>query len=228
MKSEREILRKTKKDYNLISSHFSSTRKRPWRDFEFLFEDLQQGAEVLDLGCGNGRFFEVFKKKGVNYKGVDKAEKLIEKAKNKLPKVDFLVGDGLDLPFSANSFDYVFSVAVFHHLPSMESRIKFLKEIKRVLKSGGEARVSVWNLLETDKKVYFSDLGKKIIGKIGFRDLFLPWKNDKGEVVTERYYHAFKKKELKELAEKAGFVTKKVFIAGEGVKSNIFLFLEND
>lgn len=228
MNFDEYILKKTEKDYDLISDKFSETRNKPWKEFEFLFEEMPEGVRVLDLGCGNGRFYQIFKEKKVEYVGIDKSEKLIEKAKENFPEADFVVGDGLDMPFSNDEFDYVFSIAVFHHIPSEKMRIKFLKEIKRVLKKDGKLRLSVWNLISTNKKIYFKNIKEKITGKIGLRDVFLPWKNNQKEVVTRRYYHFFKEKELEKLAEKSGFEVEKIFSKGKGVKSNIFLFAKNE
>ncbi len=228
MNFQRYILEKTRKDYNLIGDKFSKTRNKPWKEFEFLFNELPEKADVLDLGCGNGRFFEVFDEKNVCYTGLDKSEKLILKAKERHPKADFEIGDGLDTPFPDNSFDYVFSIAVLHHIPSKVMRVSFLSEVKRILRPGGEARITVWNKIDGDKKIYFKNLKEKLSGKIGFRDAFIPWKNNRGEVVTERYYHFFTEKELVKTAKKAGLSVKKVFTKGSGVKSNIFLIAQNE
>jgi ubiquinone/menaquinone biosynthesis C-methylase UbiE len=224
MNNEENILNKTKRDYNLISNHFSETRKRPWDNFKFFFEGIPSRAKVLDLGCGNGRFNEFLE--GKDYTGLDKSGELIKKAKEKYPKQNFLVGDALNLPFEDNSFDYVISIAVIHHMPTKKTRKKFLKEIKRVLKSEGEARISTWNYLESKKSLYFKNLFKKVIGKIAFRDVFIPWHNQNGEVITKRYYHFFTIKELRKLFKKTEWKTK-IIKKGEGIRSNIFIFAEN-
>lgn len=221
---DKEILEKNRQDYNLISDHFSQTRNKPWESFKFLFKDIPAGVKVLDLGCGNGRFSEFLKK--TDYIGIDKSEKLIKEAKKKYPEAYFQVADALNLPFEDNKFDFVISVAVIHHMPSKETRLKFLKEIKRVLKADGEARITTWNRLEGDKKLYFNSLLKKITGKIGLRDVFLPWKNSKGKTITRRYYHFFTKKELRKLIKKTG-LKGKIIKKGEGVGSNIILILKH-
>lgn len=43
-----------------------------------------------------------------------------------------------------NYFDYAISIAVLHHLSTQERRTKALLEIKRCLKPGGRALVTVW------------------------------------------------------------------------------------
>lgn len=221
---DKKILEKIRQDYNLISEHFSQTRDKPWKDLKFLFENIPSKAKVLDLGCGNGRFSEFLEK--TNYTGIDKSEKLIEEARKRYPETDFKVGDGLDLPFKDNEFDFVVSVAVVHHMPSKETRLQFFKEIKRVLKNDGEARITTWNYLGESKKLYFKNLFQKIIGKLGFRDALIPWHDKDGNVMVKRYYHFFSKKELRSLIEKAG-LEGKISKKGEGIGSNIILTLRH-
>ncbi len=151
---------------------------------------------------------------------------MIKKAREKYPQKEFLVGDALDLPFEDNQFDYVFSIAVIHHMPTKKTRKKFLKEIKRVLKKDGQARISTWNYLENKKSLYFKNLFKKLIGKIGFRDAFIPWHNQEGEIITNRYYHFFTVSELKNLFKEVGFKIK-IIKKGKGIQSNIFIFAQN-
>jgi ubiquinone/menaquinone biosynthesis C-methylase UbiE len=129
------LLNKTKEDYNLISEEFSRTRWFVWEETKFLFSDyVKEGDRVLDIGCGNGRYFELLKIKNASYVGIDNSKNLIEEAKKKYPEADFKVADALDLPFNDNSFDKVYSIAVLHNVPSKELRAQFLKEAHRVLK----------------------------------------------------------------------------------------------
>ena len=46
--------------------------------------------------------------------------------------IDFLVGNGLNLPFEDNSFDIVYSNSTIEHLGTFENQIQFAKEIMRV------------------------------------------------------------------------------------------------
>ena len=60
------LLKKTIQDYNLIAEEFSRTRERIWPEMRFLFDEyLIPGEKILDIGCGNGRFLEIFKEKKV-------------------------------------------------------------------------------------------------------------------------------------------------------------------
>jgi len=221
------LLRKTKEDYNLIAEEFSSTRKEYWEEIKFLFEDyLIAGEKILDLGCGNGRWFELFQEKKVDYIGVDFSEKLLEIAKRIYPRAKFQVADALILPFPKNYFDKIYSIAVFHQIPSQQLRLEFLKEANRVLKPGGLLILSVWKF-QPIKEIFlllkYTIL--KILGqsKLDFKDVFEPW----GKKI-ERYYHCFSQEELENLVKKADFKIKDIGLVRneKGNRQNIYLITE--
>lgn len=221
------LINKTKSDYNLISGEFSITRKEAWQETDFLFNNyLTKGDKVLDLGCGNGRYYELFKNKEIDYIGVDSSEKLVNIAKEKYPAVKFQAEDALNLPFPDNHFDKIYSIAVLHHIPSKELRMEFLKESKRVLKKDGILILTVWKfhqLKEICSLIKYSIL--KLIGKskLDFKDILEPWGKK-----TDRYYHWFSKKELIILAKKSGFKIEKAGIIKnkKGNRENIYLVVE--
>lgn len=220
------MLNKTKENYNLISQDFSSKRQEIWEELKFLFEDLKKGEKILDLGCGNGRWFKIFKEKKVDYIGVDNSEKLIEIARLSFPEANFLVASALELPFEENYFDKVFAIALLHHIPSKEYRLKVLGEIKRILKLKGRLILTVWKACQKKEKLLlFKYTILKILGKskLDWRDVLLPWGKE-----VERYYHFFTKKELENLVKKAGFKILKSGVAKnkKGNRQNIFLVAE--
>ena len=218
------LLEKTRKDYNKIAEDFSSKRREVWEEMKFLFDNyLVPGERVLDLGCGNGRWFRVFENKSVEYFGVDFSEKLIEIAKKNYPNGKFQVADALNLPFPDNYFDKIYSIAVLHHIPSKNFRLRFLKEAKRVLKPGGLFILTVWKFHQRKEiSLLFKYTILKIIGKskLDFKDIFEPWGKE-----IERYYHCFSKRELMKLVKEANF---KIESSGlvknmKGNRQNIFL-----
>ena len=221
------LLAKVKSDYDVIADDFSGSREDVWEETGFLLEDyLKDGDRVLDLGCGNGRYFPLFRKRSVEYHGVDNSKKLIEIAKDKYPGADFLIADAFDLPFPADFFDKVYSIAVFHHIPSRELRVAFLKEARRVLKVGGSLTLTVWKFHKLEARcLLFKYTILKLIGKskLGWKDILEPWDNK-----AERYYHWFSGKELNGLAKKAGFKIKKsgLILNKKGNRRNIYLVAE--
>jgi ubiquinone/menaquinone biosynthesis C-methylase UbiE len=216
----KNLIEKTKEDFDKIAESFSESRKELWPEFEELKKYIKDGKKILDLGCGNGRLFQLFKDKNIEYLGVDSSEKLIEKAREKYGDY-FKVADILELPFSDNHFDSIWTIAVFHHIPSEQLRFKALKEIKRVLKKNGKVIMICWNLWQPNylKVLLKFTLIKLFKGsKLDFKDIFVPWKKTK----VQRYYHAFTKRELKGLFQKAGFQVEELrYLKRNEKKTNI-------
>ncbi|MEW5805260.1 MAG: methyltransferase domain-containing protein [Patescibacteria group bacterium] len=210
------LLGKTKKDYNLISQQFASTRQIVQRDIIELADLVNSGDKVLDSGCGSGRLYQVLKNKNIDYIGTDVSDALIRIARTQHSGARFLIADSLNLPFKPDSFDKVFSVAVLHHIPSKELRLRYLTEAYRVLMPGGLLILRVWNLWQA-KKAGWKKILKytvlKFLGKtrLDWLDIFAPWKNPEGKIVAELYFHCFTKNELKKLTEQAGFKIKKLW-----------------
>lgn len=212
-----ELVKKTKNDFDLIAKEFSQTRCYLWPELADSFQGfIKEEDKILDIGCGNGRLLDLFRGKKMSYIGIDNSEGQIKEAKAKYPEENFLVADALNLPFDNNIFDKVFSVAVFHEIPSSEFRRKFLKEIKRVLKENGLLFLTVWDLrFQLSLILKYSFL--KIIGrsKLDWKDVFIPW-GDK----AQRYYHIFSQGEIIKLVKKAGFG---IIKTGITKKRNIYL-----
>jgi len=221
------LLKKTTQDYNLIADEFSRTREKIWEETKFLFDNfVMPGDKVLDLGCGNGRYFEILKEKNIDYYGVDNSEKLIERAKKKFSGGKFQVVDAFNLPFPSNFFDKIYSIAVFHHIPSKEFRLQFLREAKRVLKPEGLLVLTCWKFHQL-KELFlifkFTILKLLTLSKLDFGDIFKPW----GKKI-KRYYHCFTQKELVKLLKTSGFKVKEKGIIRnkKGNRQNIYLIVE--
>ncbi len=212
-----KILEETEKGYDLISDKFSQTRKYFWRDLEFIKDCAKNGDKILDYGCGNGRLLELIGDKNIEYRGVDISQKLIDIASQKYgsDRKKFQKITGFDiLPFPDNYFNAVYSIAVFHHIPSKELRSKIIKELYRVVKPGGTVIITVWNLW---RKKYIKNIAinyfNKLINKskLDWDDCYISFKDNQGNIFW-RYHHAFTKKELKNLFLPAGFKIRKYAI----------------
>ncbi|MDO9579710.1 MAG: class I SAM-dependent methyltransferase [Bacteroidales bacterium] len=204
-----KILKQNEDNWQIMAEEFTKTRKWNWRELEFLSEYIKEDQKVLDLGCGNGRLYQLFQDKNIEYVGIDNSENLIKTARKQfnnltnkqLNKSTFLVADALNLGtrFPNNEFDIIVSVAFLHHIPSEKLRLKILKDCYSLLKPNGFLVLTVWNLFQW-KLIRRYHLYSLFWGR---RDVFVPWKA--GGKNIKRYHHVFTLSELKRLTKKAGF-----------------------
>ena len=209
--------------YNLIAGQFSETRKFNWLDFEEFLNYIKENDQVLDVGCGNGRFFELLAKKNIHYQGLDFSERLIEIARQKYPGQKFQVDSILNLPYADQTFDVVVCAATLHHIPSKDFRLKAMQEMSRILKPDGYLLMLNWNLWQYAWwKLHFKIVIKKIFCDlpIDFRDILKPWRNSQGEIVGKRYIHGFGFLELKKLGQACNLKSLEQFFNIKGKKTH--------
>ncbi len=194
-----KLLQLSEEEYNAYASEFSTTRTFFWRELEFLKEYVHDGGTVLDIGCGNGRLVDLFEGMPISYTGIDSSQKLITIAeKERGGKGTFIHTSALSLPFKDNSFDTVFSIAVLHHIPSLEYRMQFISEIGRVLKPGGTCVLTTWNILQWRfLKIHALHFFKKVFGlsPLDFGDVIIPFGKEK----RKRFVHAMTRQGLRTL-----------------------------
>jgi ubiquinone/menaquinone biosynthesis C-methylase UbiE len=117
----------------------------PWMR-EALGYDDTSGLGVLDVGCGQGIDLYHYATAGARATGIDLTPRHCELARQHLAVMggaaEVVNGDAERLPFDDATFDRVSSNGVLHHTPDMPAA---LREVLRVLKPGGEARIIVYN-----------------------------------------------------------------------------------
>ena len=94
--------------------------------------------ECLDVGCGVGLTDRFLLPEFGGLTGVDLSEESVAKAAESNPGGRYLPYDGTRLPFENHSFDLVFAINVFHHVPPPQ-RPGVAGEMARVVKRGGLA-----------------------------------------------------------------------------------------
>jgi SAM-dependent methyltransferase len=104
--------------------------------------DLNEELLLLDAGCGSGLFSYLAIQTGAQVIGVDAAPGLLEVARQRNPKNNFMEEDLEALPFAENSFDFV---AAFNSLQYAGNFENALKEATRVLKTGGRLVMGIWD-----------------------------------------------------------------------------------
>ena len=101
---------------------------------DLIAAQLNGGAvRGLDIGCGRGYYLEEFRQRSFAVFGVD-----LSAAQLRTPRTAgvAVAADALRLPFPDATFDFAYSVNLFHHLPSRELQRQALQEVRRVLKPG--------------------------------------------------------------------------------------------
>lgn len=220
-----KLLQHVAESYNQIANEFSDTRNHSWEEFKYFKKYLQPGAEIVDLGCGNGRLLEFlyqhYLSNDFHYIGIDNSSGLLSHAQKKYPRTVFLPGDQLAIPITDKSADIILNIAAFHHLPSYDLRFQALLEMNRILKPGGFLIITVWNLWQ--RKYFWQNLQAWLkfftsLGDYAPTDLFIPWKNGNGQTKSHRYYHNFLPFELNSFLSKAGFTIAESFSVRKGQK----------
>lgn len=202
--------------YNIIATDYVNKRSLYCDEWQSLFTFAKEGHKILDLGCGFGRLYNILQKKQVDYVGVDQSAGQLALAREMFPQAQFVEAEMTKLSFEDQYFDVIYCLRAFHHLPTVESRMMALGEMKRVLKKDGTVVMTNWNL--------YSDWGKKKFpenrgDKNG--DFMIPWKDNDGKVLGDRYYHGFTIEELNDLFKKAGLNILEEFYVRKNEKCGI-------
>ncbi|HXG24881.1 MAG TPA: class I SAM-dependent methyltransferase [Chthonomonadales bacterium] len=104
---------------------------------QFLARQIPSGAQVLNIGVGDGGLERILVAKGVRVSALDPSEKTIAWLGQELHLGDRArVGVSQSIPFHDDEFDVVIMTEVLEHLSDEVTR-QTIKEIRRVLKPGG-------------------------------------------------------------------------------------------
>ena len=201
---------RVRQTYDEIGPSFSATRQKLSPEVISLLPKLESNASVLDLGCGNGVLLTALPKT-VNYTGVDFSAVLIKEATLTTgfdPVAKFILADILDQSVwnSLPQFDFIAALAVFHHLPTPDDRIKLLRNIKQHLNSTGTCLISTWRLDQSKFDRFRTDS----------KHLSIPFHSG-----PSRDFYSFTADELTKLAQQADFSDIKSTL----IKDNLYLKL---
>jgi SAM-dependent methyltransferase len=109
--------------------------------------EVAPGDVVVDIGCGLGRLTRMLASRARAVQAIDVSGEMVERARElnaHLENVTWLHGNGEDLqPIADASVDAVVSHVVFQHIPDPEVTLGYVREMGRVLRSGGWAAFQV-------------------------------------------------------------------------------------
>jgi len=122
--------------YDFITRALSYGQDGRWKRRVIALAGPRAGSRVLDLATGTGDIAFAAAREGARVVGLDITYRMIELARAKDRRAQFLVGDMLALPFPATSFDIVTTGYGLRNVPNL---IAAIDEIARVLTPGGQA-----------------------------------------------------------------------------------------
>ena len=99
---------------------------------------VRPGDKVLDSCCGTGDLAVAVAAAGGKVTGVDFSKPMLERARRKAPKIDWIEGDALALPFEDGSFD---AATVGFGVRNLSDLGAGLRELRRVLRPSGRVAI---------------------------------------------------------------------------------------
>lgn len=183
-------LNKLNKEFYLTTQeYFNTSRQFYWDGWKKLLSYLQgENLNVLDLGCGNGRFGKFLAEhKTINYTGIDNNQYLLDRAAENFPGSHLFCYD-LTKPWQVKGkFDLIALMAVLHHIPTKTARLKILLRAKKLLKSGGILVFTCWHFNKLKR------FNQQVIKKLINNDYILSWRRG---TEAKRYVHLFDDAEI--------------------------------
>jgi alkylated DNA repair protein alkB family protein 8 len=196
---ERQFVQAT---YNSISRQFDGTRFCMWPEVVRFLDSLPSGSLIADIGCGNGKYLN-YRARDCAVVACDTSAELLKIARERRAGcLSFSLGNMLALPYRTGLFDAVINVAVLHHISTRERRVAAVKELIRIVRTGGKICISAW----ADEQV------KKTKWQLcntnnSNTDYMIPFDKRNGEVIM-RYYHLFTEDDFKDVLNKCSLEAK--------------------
>ena len=122
--------------YDAMNRLMTAGLDRRWR--RLTAELVRPGDRVLDACCGTGDLAIACARAGGRVTGLDFSERMLERARRKAPRLEWVAGDLLALPFADASFD---AATVGFGVRNVEDLERALAELRRVLRVGGRVGI---------------------------------------------------------------------------------------
>ncbi len=139
--------RRTQASFGYEWTHFNDWKQSGETNFNDYFDGVNlaslRGSVILDAGCGMGRHARQIAPFAGRVVAVDFSRAIDQAARNtaEAGNVDCVQGDLLALPLADNTFDFVYSLGVLHHLDQIEQA---LQGLVRTLRPGGRMRIYLY------------------------------------------------------------------------------------
>lgn len=118
---------------------FPGTYYLAYRDLPQIIFEHCSGRKAIDFGCGTGRSTRFLGKLEFDVVGVDISEDMLRKAKELDPEGNYRLIREYDLSqFKQGVYDLTLSVFTFDNVPTLEKKVRNIKEIGKLLRPDGK------------------------------------------------------------------------------------------
>lgn len=125
-------------DYDLLNDVLSVGQDRLWRRAVLTAVGARNGEVVLDLAAGTGSSSAPFLRSGATVVACDFSLGMLAQGRRVRPRLSFVAGDAVRLPFADRSFD---AVTISFGLRNVADMDAALGEMLRVTRPGGRLLV---------------------------------------------------------------------------------------
>ncbi len=159
------------RSYDRSAKKYSAGQYREWADR--LAELVNEGDSALEIAPGPGYLsIELAKRKKCNVTGLEISRTFVEIARRNAQKagveIEILQGNAASMPFPDGTFDLLFCTSAFKNF---REPFAALREMRRVLKTGGKAWIS--DLRRDVDDVAIRDFVGTTMGAKGLRGVFM-------------------------------------------------------
>ncbi len=236
--------------YETIGKYFNHTRNYVWEGWINLIDPVKNITDrpnVLELGCGNGRFLEFLLNSDITpnyFLGLDASKFLLERATERQNILDFKQAEFLQsdlilenwsqlakskLIGDSKKYDLICFFGLMHHIPGDENRLSIIKKSAELLSPNGLLIFTTWQYLDVPRlkrriisktSSILNDLMSKYvidINELAENDNILDWQ--KG-LIAYRFSHYYTKSEIENLCNLSGLDILENFEA-DGKEGNV-------
>jgi SAM-dependent methyltransferase len=220
----KQILKLNEKFYQLVSNDFSRTRQRPWKGWSRVAQVISKTFDdeiinnreitVLDIGCGNGRFYGYLKGKieNITYTGLDTNNDLLQEAcknfsstKNKTTFINFdAIGD---ISGITGKYNVIVAFGLTHHIPVSQFRNNWFKSLPNLMDSNNALLILTFWEFEKEPG-----------------DYLLSWSDNKE---AARFCHRYSDEEISEIIKIYDDIGIKLLEEYQSDNENLYLIFGN-
>jgi ubiquinone/menaquinone biosynthesis C-methylase UbiE len=168
----------SEKLWDSMAKSWNSRSNGMWEDgsrkdiVPFIKKFVSPGAEICDLGCGDGVGSRKLAEAGYVVKGIDVSEEMLEKAMQGTSHCEFVKANLTDSGIQDNTFEAVMAI---NSIEWTDNPFDSLKEVARILKPDGFACIAILGPTAAPRKNSY----RRLYGEEVFCNTIMPWELEK-------------------------------------------------